>query len=254
MSKFFNNSILFFLISVLSACGTVSEVQEKNSANNGVNESRSDVDALTQTPEVNIVEEINKLDKRLSARLDNLERLIKTNHRPLPTKKVNKPVKANIEVTKASKPAAVQKSKIVVGEVEWVYLHELGQSFKTRVDSGATTSSISASNIQPFERDGKNWVKFTVGHRDTKKTEVIETPIVRKVRIKQASVSESQTRLVVSLNINLGEKLKQKAEFTLADRSDMVYPILLGREFLQDVTLIDVGKKFLHPKFKPEMK
>lgn len=241
------------MIFMLSACGTISEVQKKSSANNDANESNADVDALIQTSGINIVEEINKLDKRLSARLDKLEKLIRTNHRPLPAKKINKSAKANVEMIKASSPAAVQKNKIVVGEVEWVYFHELGQSFKTRVDSGATTSSISASNIQPFERDGKNWVRFIIEHRD-KKTKMVETPIVRKVRIKQASVSEPQSRLVVSLNINLGEKLKQKAEFTLADRRDMVYPILLGREFLQDVTLIDVGKKYLHPKFKPESK
>ena len=148
----------------------------------------------------------------------------------------------------------VKKNKVSVGEVEWVYFHELGQSFNARVDSGATTSSISAVNIQSFEREGKNWVRFIVGHRDTKKAEIIETPIVRTVRIKQVSASESKSRLVVSLTINLGEKLRKKAEFTLADRSGMIYPVLLGREFLKDVTLIDVSEKFLQAKFKAKTK
>ena len=148
----------------------------------------------------------------------------------------------------------VKKNKIIVGELEWVYLHELGQSFKARVDSGATTSSISAVDIYPFEREGKNWVRFVVGHSDTKKAEIIETPVVRIVSIKQVSARDAKIRLVVSLTINLGEKLRKKTEFTLADRSGMVYPVLLGREFLQDVTLIDVGEKFLQSKFKPAMK
>jgi hypothetical protein len=148
----------------------------------------------------------------------------------------------------------VKKNKIIVGELEWVYLHELGQSFKARVDSGATTSSISAVDIQPFEREGKNWVRFIVGHRDTKKAKMIETPIVRTAFIKQVSSSEPKIRLVVSLTTSLGKRLRKKTEFTLADRSGMVYPVLLGREFLQDVTLIDVGKKFLQVKFIPDIK
>jgi hypothetical protein len=214
MSKNFNHLIFIFLISVISACGTISDIEENNSANNAINESNPVINGLTQTPDV----------------------------------------KDNIEVAKAGAATSSQNNKIVVGEVEWVFLHEIGQSFKARVDSGANTSSISAKDIQPFEREGKNWVRFTVEHRDAKKTKTIEAPIVRSVSIKQASVSNFQHRLVVSLEISLGEKLNKKAQFTLADRSQMVYPILLGREFLQDVTLIDVGKKFLHPKFKPEIK
>jgi hypothetical protein len=58
----------------------------------------------------------------------------------------------------------------------------------------------------------------------------------------------------VSLTTSLGKRLRKKTEFTLADRSGMVYPVLLGREFLQDMTLIDVGKKFLQVKFIPDIK
>src|SRR5690606_8163018 len=45
---------------------------------------------------------------------------------------------------------------------------------------------------------------------------------------------------------------QQEAEFTLTDRSQMSYPMLLGRSFLQDVALIDVGKEFTQPKFEIE--
>lgn len=34
----------------------------------------------------------------------------------------------------------------------------------------------------------------------------------------------------------------KKAQFTLADRSQMDYPVLLGREFFKDIALVDVGK------------
>lgn len=256
MRQFYTLFVSLFLVATLSACGLLRGNPEKKNQEDKSQEDQIQIDSITERPplEFNIVtetlnndilEEINKLEQRLAVRLDKLEALIKNNL----VKKTRKPTAKTV----VRQPSETQGSKVVVvGEVEWVYVHELSQSFKTRIDSGANTSSISASNIQPFERDGKNWVRFTVDHRDIEKTEVIEAPVVRKVRIKQASNSESQRRLVVSLNINLGEKLTENAEFTLADRSRMTYPILLGREFLQDITLIDVGEKFLHPKFKPE--
>jgi hypothetical protein len=39
--------------------------------------------------------------------------------------------------------------------------------------------------------------------------------------------------------------LRQQTEFTLADRSEMTHPMLLGREFLQDIALVDVSKTYL---------
>ncbi|MEE3208742.1 MAG: RimK/LysX family protein, partial [Pseudomonadota bacterium] len=42
----------------------------------------------------------------------------------------------------------------------------------------------------------------------------------------------------------------QPTEFTLADRSRMSYPVLLGRSFLKDVAVVDVGQEFIHPRSK----
>src|SRR5690606_26507194 len=79
----------------------------------------------------------------------------------------------------------------------------------------------------------------------------IEAPVVRNVRIRQASADDVERRPVVQLTINLGSGLQQDAEFTLTDRSQMTYPILLGREFLRDIVLIDVGRKNVQPRFQP---
>lgn len=239
--------LVAFLMFFLTSCGTL---LTKESENKHVVE-KVDTSAI-EPVKVDLAEEINKLDKRLTQRLDSLERLIKGSHKR--AKKAAKPVakKTTSRKTKALKPT--QSTKIIIGEVEWVYLHTLNQSLKSRVDSGATTSSITASNIQPFERDGKNWVKFDVMHSATETKKTIEAPVVRTARIRQASLDNYERRFVVSLDISLGNSLKQKAEFSLADRREMTFPILLGREFLQDITLIDVGRKFLHPKYKPEAK
>ena len=43
----------------------------------------------------------------------------------------------------------------VVGAVELVHVDQLAQTFLARIDTGATTSSIDAQDIEVFERDGE---------------------------------------------------------------------------------------------------
>jgi hypothetical protein len=49
--------------------------------------------------------------------------------------------------------------------------------------------------------------------------------------------------------IQIGD-LKEKTEFTLADRTHLTYPLLLGRSFFKDVAVVDVSRKFVQPKHK----
>jgi len=139
--------------------------------------------------------------------------------------------------------------KTLVGGTEWIYLTPPGRHYKARIDSGAATSSLSALNIENFERNGEPWVRFDLQHDDESEAVHIEVPLQRYVRIRQASADGVDRRAVVLLTLNLGPELQQQAEFSLTDRSEMTYPILLGRSFLQDLTLIDVGRNFVQPKF-----
>jgi len=148
-------------------------------------------------------------------------------------------------------PGAQYDGRIIVGALEWVYLPAIAHHYQARIDSGATTSSIHADNILRFERDGKKWVRFEIREDDDSEPIEVETPLTRTVLIRQASAEEPERRSVVTLTVNLGG-LQQDSEFTLTDRSKMTYPVLLGRNFLQDVTLIDVGRNMVQPKFLPE--
>lgn len=137
------------------------------------------------------------------------------------------------------------KGKVVVGEVEKFLLAEPGLVYTARIDSGAETSSIHARNIQRFERDGSNWVRFEVpvpGTEDEKWVSM-EKEISRRVKIVQSSADESERRVVVELQFAIGDH-QQVAEFTLADRKNLTYEVLIGRNVLRDVMLIDVGKEF----------
>lgn len=141
------------------------------------------------------------------------------------------------------------EGKIVLGRNEWAWLDLLGRTLKARIDTGAKSSSLNAVDLQPFERDGKEWIRFRVpdeSHPDG--GEMYETALVRHVRIRQASAEELERRPVVKLKVRVGE-LVEETEFSLTNRQNMLYPLLLGRNFLRDIAIVDVARKFVQEKY-----
>ncbi len=140
-------------------------------------------------------------------------------------------------------PARNGVEKMVVGRNEWVWIDLLNQILKARIDTGILISSISAQNIQPFERNGEKWVSFSLVGDESGRT--YETPLVRYAKVK--STSEKDRLAVVSLTVQLGD-LIEDTEFTLMDKDNAVYPVLLGRTFLRDIAVVDVSRQFTHSK------
>lgn len=136
-------------------------------------------------------------------------------------------------------------TKVIVGRNEWVWLDLLNQPLKSRIDTGSRSSSLSAENIQPFERNGKKWVRFSLPGETDGKT--YESPLVSHIRIRNASSEELERRPVVSLTVRMGD-IVEDTEFSLSSRENMLYPVLLGRDFLRDIAVVDVAKKFTQPK------
>ncbi|MGD8176270.1 ATP-dependent zinc protease family protein [Marinimicrobium sp. ARAG 43.8] len=131
--------------------------------------------------------------------------------------------------------------KKIVGATERVLLTDLGIVLQSRVDTGATTSSLDARDIEIFERNGEEWVRFKIQDPDMEELVELERPRSRKVRIVQANSEETESRPVVEMRITMGS-LTQMAEFTLSDRSHMEYPMLIGRNILRDLMLVDVAQ------------
>ncbi|MEE3876739.1 putative ATP-dependent zinc protease [Vibrio sp. YYF0003] len=150
---------------------------------------------------------------------------------------------------KPEKPVKVQKTPdgmLILGSEEWVYAPGIDETFKARVDTGATTSSISALDIVPFERDGKDWVQFKIDLGD-KASKEFKAPVERWAKVKQSSSDEVNKRAVVVAYIQVGD-YKEKTEFTLAERGHMKFPMLLGRSFFRDIAVVDVSKKYVQDK------
>ena len=77
--------------------------------------------------------------------------------------------------------AQADNDKEIFGYVEDIKVMELGWVMEAKLDTGATTSSIDAREIEPFEKDDDDWVRFKVVDRDTGTEAWIERPVERTV-------------------------------------------------------------------------
>lgn len=106
---------------------------------------------------------------------------------------------------------------------------------RAKIDTGAETSSLHAEKLSVVERDGEMIAKFLF------KKKVCETKVV-ELRTIKSSNGTSSLRPVVELELCIaGETFK--TQFSLADRSEMRFPVLLGRETLKGRFLVDASDK-----------
>ncbi|MGS0681927.1 ATP-dependent zinc protease family protein [Shewanella sp. 125m-7] len=145
-------------------------------------------------------------------------------------------------------PASPIGGKFMLGAIENVYIDELKASFDTRIDTGAESSSLDARNIILFERDGSQWVRFDVFTQgDKQPAQTFESKVERFVRIKQDVDENSDRRPVIHAHLQIGP-YKAETDLNLSDRSNLQYPLLLGRKFMQDIAVVDVGQTYIHGK------
>jgi hypothetical protein len=135
-----------------------------------------------------------------------------------------------------------ERVKDIFGWLERVEIGDNGLLLKAKLDTGATTSSLSAADISYFERDGRRWLRFKVYSKLQDREEVFEAPLVRHVRIRRHN-GKTQRRPVAALPMCVGDVLRAR-QFTLVDRTGFNYPVLVGRNYLKNHILVDSGSIF----------
>ena len=121
---------------------------------------------------------------------------------------------------------------------------------EAKVDTGAYTSAIHCTNIR-LETDAHGAPVLVVNLLDPGHEGADGRPlafagfVLRDIR---SSNGEVQERYVIRAGVRLyGEVIE--AEFSLSDRSDMKYPVLLGRSLLrQGRFVVDVARRNLSHK------
>lgn len=140
----------------------------------------------------------------------------------------------------------------VIGLREWINLPELGMvGLRAKIDTGASTSCLHASDIQPFRREGADWVRFTA-HFGTlvQRRHRCEAPLVTMKTIR-SSTGHVQSRYVIRTGLALGDCM-WPVEFTLTCRKSMRYRVLLGSKALVDGQLV-VNPALTYVQNKPSL-
>lgn len=112
---------------------------------------------------------------------------------------------------------------------------------KAKLDTGAQTTSIDALKIARFEQNGRPWVRFSIVDR-AGNAAVLERPVVRTVKVKRSGL-KGLNRPVVMLALCLGGTFRDVA-VTLSNRSNLRYPLLIGRSAMEGRFLVDSARKY----------
>jgi len=136
------------------------------------------------------------------------------------------------------------KAKMLIGRREWFSLPEMGVDIVTaKVDTGAYTSSLHAEDIELFENEGDEWVRF-ITHSHHGDVIECEAPLVQKKRIK-SSTGRGRKRMIIKTKVRLVGGFEWDVLFSLADRSVMKCPLLIGRRALSGYFLVDTQASHL---------
>jgi hypothetical protein len=133
----------------------------------------------------------------------------------------------------------------VIGWREWVRLPDLGiRNIKAKVDTGARSSSLHAFEVQEFDRAGERWVRFKV-HPVQKRTDsFVQTEAkVLDYRSVRSSSGRVTLRPVIVTRVEL-LGVTRSIELTLANRDEMGFRMLLGRQAFRRRFLVDGGKSY----------
>lgn len=146
-------------------------------------------------------------------------------------------------------PQVDESGKIIVGTAEWVWFDLLGRSVAAKTDARLKSSTIYSNDIQLFERNGDQWVRFVLALSDEAEEGRVayEAPLLRRVKVRPANGGEVESRPVVRLKIKLGEVIDDP-EFVLVNRDPVDFAVVLGRSFLRDIAVVDEKQKFTQPK------
>ncbi len=132
-----------------------------------------------------------------------------------------------------------------IGWREWIALPELGvQSIKVKVDTGARSSSLHAYDVEPFRRRGRDFVRFKICPLQRNHKRIVEAMAeVLEYRNVRSSSGQVTMRPVILTTIELLGR-RWPIELTLANRDEMGFRMLLGRQGIRGKALVDPAHSF----------
>ena len=134
---------------------------------------------------------------------------------------------------------------VTVGWREYLTLPELGlPRIRTKVDTGARSSALHATNIERFDRNGETWVRFaTQPNRRSDDAFVCEALMLDERWITDSG-GHRALRPVIKTTLEMAGQ-QWPIEVSLGPRDTMKFRMLLGRTAMRGRLTVDPACSFL---------
>lgn len=142
----------------------------------------------------------------------------------------------------APEPAAAHT---VVGWREWVALPQAGVEWvKAKIDTGARSSAIHAFDLEAYDVDGQERVRFSVHpwQRSDEDHVELSLPLLDRREVRSSN-GQTEQRYAVALDVRLAGRTVTTV-MTLSNRDEMGFRMLIGREALARGFLVDAALSY----------
>jgi hypothetical protein len=141
---------------------------------------------------------------------------------------------------------SLKKKKLAkIGRIEKINIPKFDlYNIDAKIDTGAYRGTIHAEDIREFTtKKGKQFLEFKVIDENNPEDQKIlhKTSKYRVVKVR-SSQSPLDERYAVPVVIELAGR-KIKTELSLSNRTELRYPVLIGRKSLRNRFLVDVSQE-----------
>jgi hypothetical protein len=143
------------------------------------------------------------------------------------------------------------KEKLTIGRIDIVDLPDFGFiNVPAKIDTGAYTSALHCSNIIVQNEEGVLRLSFNIQDAEGNILENHKfTTSEFQQKFIKSSIGERELRYVVKAKIVLFGRAF-KTDFSLTNRTEMKFPVLIGRKLLKRRFVVDVSETNLSYKSK----
>lgn len=135
-------------------------------------------------------------------------------------------------------------SKTVLGWREWLALPQLGiAAIRAKVDTGARSSALHVEALSSYYEGDVEWVCFSVRTGIGEELQTCRAPVLDRRPVTDSG-GHTTERVFIRTGLALARQ-RYPVEINLANRRNMLFPMLLGRTAMAGHFLIDPARSFV---------
>lgn len=144
-------------------------------------------------------------------------------------------------------PPASLPPPVLVGWKEYVDFPDWGISHvKAKIDTGARTSALDVASYELREVAGGGFVaelRLALNRKHPEQLTVIHAPVLTMISVSNSS-GIREHRPLIETTVRIGPVTKC-LRFTVTNRANMRFRMILGRKALEHYFIVDVSRKYV---------